>query len=46
MANVRDMVMYTEKRKKTTCPKGLLKSEAEIDGKIALKLLRGYYQIY
>ncbi|MCB2299894.1 hypothetical protein [Clostridium tagluense] len=46
MENIRDKVMSTEKRKKTTCPKGLLKSEAEKNTEKVLKLMRGYYQIY
>ncbi|MBZ9689366.1 hypothetical protein G9F72_024010 [Clostridium estertheticum] len=37
----KDKIKFAEKRKKTTCPNGLLKSH-----ELVLRLLRGYYQIY
>lgn len=33
-------------RKKTTCPKNVLKSKAQKNTELALKLLRAYSQIY
>jgi hypothetical protein len=42
----KETVVTKEQRKKTTCPEGLLKSEAEKNTELVLKLLRGYYQMY
>ncbi|MBZ9621433.1 hypothetical protein G9F71_000815 [Clostridium sp. FP2] len=42
----KDKIKFAEKRKKTTCPNGLLKSQEEKDTELVLRLLRGYYQIY
>jgi hypothetical protein len=33
-------------KKKTTCARGIGKSKEERNTELALKLLRGYYQIY
>ncbi|MBV7276459.1 hypothetical protein I6U48_26620 [Clostridium sp. PL3] len=46
MAKIRNKVRTTGTRKKTTCSKGLLKSEAEKNTEFVLKFMRGYYQIY
>ncbi|WBL47743.1 hypothetical protein LOR37_03370 [Clostridium estertheticum] len=48
MKNIRDKdnIEIVQKRKKTTCPIGLLKSQEQINSELCLKLLRGYYQCY
>lgn len=46
MAKIKKDVISNEKRKKTTCPKGTLKSKAEKNTELALKLLLREYIIY
>lgn len=45
MKNIRNKykVELVQKRKKTTCPIGLLKSEEQKNTELVLKILRGYY---
>lgn len=46
MAKINKHLTPNGKRKKTTCPKGIFKSEAQKNSELVLKLMKGYYQIY
>lgn len=46
MVKIKRNVILDEKRKKTTCPKGMFKSKAEKNTELALKLLLRQYIFY
>lgn len=46
MTKIKKHLIPNVKRKKTTCSKGIFKSEAQKNSELVLKFMRGYYQIY